>query len=184
MRTFEEDVALAVKYHGHLCSGQCIGVKMARLAMRELNIDIEKDPKSIMVFVECDRCPADAIGAVCGCKVGKRTYKFYDFGKVAASFINLNTGKAVRVWRKNRRHPEEGEDMITFYKNLPDEEMFEVQKVEIDLKPWDMPGKPIEVVHCSQCGEDVTDCRHIIIDGQPVCKACNGQSYYKVVADG
>ena len=62
--------------------------------------------------------------------------------------------------------------------------MFEVQKVEIDLKPWDMPGKPIEVVHCSQCGEDVTDCRHIIIDGQPVCKACNGQSYYKVVADG
>ncbi|MGI6700103.1 MAG: FmdE family protein [Christensenellales bacterium] len=184
MRTFEEDVALAVQYHGHLCSGQCIGVKMARLAMRKLEIDIEKDPKSIMVFVECDRCPADAIGIVCGCKVGKRTYKFYDFGKVAASFVNLNTGKAVRIWRKNRRHPKEGEDMVAFYKNLPDEEMFQVQEVEIDLKPWDMPGPPLEVAICSRCGEDVTDCRHLMIDDKPVCKACNGQSYYKAVTDG
>lgn len=184
MRTFEEDVAIAEKYHGHLCSGQCIGVKMARLAMKELDIDIVSDPKSMMVFVECDRCPADAIGAVCGCKVGKRTYKFYDFGKVAASFVNLNTGKAVRIWRKTRRHPAEGEDMIAFYKNLPDEEMFQVQAVDIDLKPWDMPGKPLEVVYCSRCGEDVTDCRHQLIDGQPVCKACAGQAYYKVVTDG
>lgn len=184
MRTFEEDVALAVQYHGHLCSGQCIGVKMARLAMRKLEIDIEKDPKSIMVFVECDRCPADAIGIVCGCKVGKRTYKFYDFGKVAASFVNLNTGKAVRIWRKNRRHPKEGEDMVAFYKNLPDEEMFQVQEVEIDLKPWDMPGPPLEVAICSRCGEDVTDCRHLMIDDKPVCKACNGQSYYKAVTGG
>jgi formylmethanofuran dehydrogenase subunit E len=184
MRTFEEDVALAVSYHGHLCSGQCIGVKMARLALRELGIDVEKEPKSIMVFIECDRCPADAIGVVTGCKVGKRTYKFYDFGKVAASFMNLNTGKAVRVWRKNRRHPKDGEDMIAFYKNLPDEEMFEVQEVTIDLKPCDMPGPPLEVVYCSRCGEDVTDSRHLMVDGQPVCKACQGESYYKVVTDG
>ena len=184
MRTFEEDVAIAEKYHGHLCSGQCIGVKMARLGMRELGIDIEKDPKSIMVFVECDRCPADAIGAVCGCKVGTRTYKFYDFGKVAASFVNLNTGRAVRIWRKKRMHPAEGEDMVSFYKNLPDEEMFRIQEVSIDLNPWDMPGKPLEAVYCSRCGEDVTDCRHRMVEGQPVCKACLGQRYYKVISDG
>ncbi|MDD4081576.1 MAG: FmdE family protein [Eubacteriales bacterium] len=181
MRTFERDAAIAVKFHGHLCSGQLIGVKMARLGLKLLEIDIEKEPKAVMVFVESDRRPADAFGAVCGCKVGKRTFKLHDFGKVAASFLNLISGKAVRIWRKKRIHPKEGEDMIAFYKNLPDDMMFQLQEVEINLKPWDMPGKPLEVAICSRCGEDVTDCRRKLIEGQPVCKACLGARYYREI---
>ena len=62
MRTFREDVERAVSYHGHLCSGQCIGVKMARLGLKTLGLDPDVNPKNIYVFVECDRCPADSIG--------------------------------------------------------------------------------------------------------------------------
>ena len=178
MRTFEEDVERAVAYHGHLCSGQCIGVKMGRYGMRLLGLDPETDRKRIAVFVECDRCPADSIGVVTGCRIGKRTYKFYDFGKVAASFIDLQTGKALRIHRKKRIHPADGEDLVTFYRDLPDTDIFSVQEVSISLHDYDLPGPPLEVVYCSKCGEDVTDSRHLLIEGQPVCKACAGQAYY------
>ena len=181
MRTFREDVERAVAYHGHLCSGQCIGVKMARLGMKEIGVDSDVNPKSIYVFVECDRCPADAIGIVTGTRVGKRTFRAMDFGKIAATFINLDTNEAVRIQRHTRRHPADGEDIISFYENLPDEDMFKVQRVKVDLKACDLPGKPVEAVICECCGEDVTDSRHVVKDGKILCKACAGQSYYHAI---
>lgn len=179
MRSFEEDVRRAVEYHGHLCSGQCIGVKMARYGLSLLSLDPEADRKRIFVYVECDRCPADSIGIVTGTKPGKRTYHMLDYGKVAASFLDLETGRAVRIHRKKRRHPAEGEDMIAFYKNLPDEEIFSVQEVIIDVAPCDLPGPPTEICHCTTCGEDITDGRHVTVSGKPYCKACQGNAYYR-----
>ena len=181
MRTFREDVERAAAYHGHLCSGQCIGVKMARLGLKMVDVDPDLNPKSIYVFVECDRCPADAIGIVTGTRIGKRTLHALDFGKVAATFINLDTNKAVRIQRHTRRHPKDGEDMITFYEKLPDEDIFKVENVQVDLKPCDLPGKPVEVQYCECCGEDITDRRHVIRDGKILCKACAGQSYYTIL---
>ena len=181
MRTFREDVERAVSYHGHLCSGQCIGVKMARLGLKTLGLDPDVNPKNIYVFVECDRCPADSIGIVTGTRVGKRTYRAMDFGKIAATFVNLDTKEAVRIWRHTRRHPAEGEDMITFYENLPDDEIFRIQRVNVDLKPCDLPGPPVEIQICENCGEDITDSRHVVKDGKILCKACAGGSYYTVL---
>lgn len=178
MRTFEEDVKRAVDYHGHLCSGQCIGVKMGRYGMNLLGLDPEADRKKIAVFVECDRCPADSIGIVTGCRVGKRTYKWFDYGKVAATFVNIETGQAIRIHRKKRMHPKDGEDMIAFYRDLPEDLIFSVQPIIVNLQPGDLPGPPSEIVDCAICGEDVTDGKHTIIDGKPVCKACAGQGYY------
>lgn len=182
MRTFREDVERAVAYHGHLCSGQCIGVKMARLGLKTLGLDPEVNPKSIYVFVECDRCPADAIGIVTGTRIGRRTLRALDFGKVAATFVNLDTMEAVRIQRHTRRHPAEGEDLVDYYEKLPDEEIFKIQKVEVNLRPADLPGKPVEVQYCEICGEDITDSRHVIKDGKILCKSCAGEGYYTVVS--
>ena len=179
MRTFEEDVALAQAYHGHLCSGQCIGVKMGRYGMELIGVDPQVNPKDIMVFVECNRCPADAIGVVTGCKIGKRTYYFYDYGKVACSFLNLKTGKAVRVQRKKRMHPADGEDMIDFYKNLPNEVFFKVEEVEIALNATDYPGPPVDISSCEECMEDITDGRQIVVEEKTLCKSCAGLGYYQ-----
>lgn len=181
MPTFKEDVERAVAYHGHLCSGQCIGVKMARYGLQLLGLDPERDRKRIAVFVECGRCPADAIGIVTGCRVGKRTFTFYDYGKVAASFIDLETRRAIRIHRKKRMHPAEGEDIVAFYQNLPEQEIFSVREVSIDLRDCDLPGPPIEVVYCDVCGEDVTDSRHVMRDEKPLCKACAGNAYYRYI---
>lgn len=180
MRSFREDVEAAVAYHGHLCSGQCIGVKMARYGLRLLGLDPIEDRKRIMVFVETDRCPADSIGIVTGCKVGKRTYRSLDYGKIAASFVDLETRRAVRIHRKVRMHPADGEDMISFYETLPDEAIFSAREVVIDIAECDLPGMPTAIVDCHLCGEDVTDGRHVMVDGKPTCKACAGMAYYTV----
>lgn len=182
MRTFKEDVSKAVEFHGHLCSGQCIGVKMAHMGMRLLGLDNETDGKKIMVFVECNRCPADAILISTGCRIGKRTYYFHDLGRVAASFLNLETGKAVRIFRREHRYPEDGvtgDAMVDFYDTLPEEEILEAQEITIDLGAGDLPGPPVEVVVCESCGEEVMDLRHVVRGGKCLCRACANGTYYR-----
>ncbi|MDE0721217.1 MAG: formylmethanofuran dehydrogenase subunit E family protein [Dehalococcoidia bacterium] len=51
--------------------------------------------------MEIDRCATNAIQSVTGCKLGKRTLKLMDFGKIAATFYNLRESRAVRVLARN-----------------------------------------------------------------------------------
>lgn len=179
MRSFREDLERSVAFHGHLCSGQCLGVRMAHMGLRLLGLDNETDRKKMMVFVECNRCPADAIMITTGCSLGKRTYYFLDLGKAAATFLNTETGKAVRIRRKSHIHPADGEDLIAFYENLPEEGWLEAAEVTVDLRPGDLPGPPVSIVACAQCGEEVTDDRHVAVGGKTLCKACAGEQYYR-----
>ena len=61
----------SARAHGHLCPGQVIGVRMSMLGLREIEIDDPKgkDRKSIIVFVETDRCATDAVQSVTGCSL-------------------------------------------------------------------------------------------------------------------
>ena len=177
MRSFREDVERAAAFHGHLCSGQCLGVRMAHMGLRLLGLDNEKDRKKILVLVECNRCPADAIMITTGCSVGKRTFYFLDRGKTAATFVNLETGRAVRVIRRTHRHPAEGEDLLDFYEELPEEGWLEAREVSVELKAGDRPGPPVEIITCARCGEEVTDGRHVTIAGEVLCRSCAGAPY-------
>ena len=100
MKSFEALLQESVERHGHLCAGQIIGVRMAMLGCRLVRID---DPKShrhrkkLMVYVEIDRCATDAIESVTGCRMGRRTLKFRDYGINAATFVNLDTRAAYRI---------------------------------------------------------------------------------------
>lgn len=181
MLSFKEDLARAVAYHGHLCSGQMTGVRMARLACQILKIDDPATSKRLIVFVESDRCIADAIGIVTGCKIGKRTLKWMDFGKTAATFIDTKTSKAVRIHSIFHEFPKEGESVEDFYSKYTDEELFAVEEVEVSLKEGDLPGPPSQVQVCSMCGEEVLDGKHVVKDGKILCKHCAGMGYYKVL---
>ena len=98
MRQFDELLQEAVAFHGHLCPGQVLGIRMAVAGCRALQIDEPKAMgKGLVVFVEIDRCATDAIQAVTGCSLGKRTLKHMDYGKMAATFVNVPAGEAVRV---------------------------------------------------------------------------------------
>src|SRR5438132_14159603 len=101
MKTLVEYLELATVAHGHLCAGQVLGVRLAMLGLRELGID---DPiaerKRLVTCVEIDRCVTDAVAVVANCRLGKRALKFRDWGKVAATFVDLQTGRAIRVAAK------------------------------------------------------------------------------------
>ena len=101
MRSFDELLHESSAIHGHHCAGQVLGVRMAMAGCREVAIDEPKACKKLVVYVEMDRCATDAVQAVTGCSLGKRTLKFLDYGKMAATFVNTETRRAVRVLAKD-----------------------------------------------------------------------------------
>ena len=189
---FEMLLQESAKLHGHLCPGQVLGVRMALLGLSAVAIDDPKgkDRKSLFVFVETDRCATDAVQAVTGCSLGKRTMKFMDYGKLAATFVNVLTGRAVRVIAlddprdKAKSIFPDIEDkyaaQLEAYKVMPDESLFEVMEVSVEIKPEDMPGRPLRRVQCSSCGEYVQDMRDVWREGKILCKACADSAYYTI----
>ncbi|HTG01616.1 MAG TPA: FmdE family protein [Nitrospirota bacterium] len=190
---FEHLLDQSVKIHGHLCAGQVLGVRMSMLGLRKLGIADPKgkDRRSLLVYVEMDRCATDAVQSVTGCSLGHRTMKFLDYGKMAATFVNLATRKAVRVIaleesRERAKNLFPGmankyAAQLEAYKVMPDEELFAVQDVKVELKPEDMPGKPLSRVICDECGEHVQDMREVRRDGKVLCIACAEGGYYTVI---
>ncbi len=186
----------AVAFHGHLCGGQIIGVKMAMAGLREIGLADPKGEqrKDLIVFVEIDRCATDAIIAVTGCRPGRRSLKLLDNGKMAATFVNLKSGKAVRIntTAESRRRAERlGATLAPAYGEkdgfcqalilMPEEELFTIREVSVSLRPEDLPGEPLGIAVCDMCGENVLDLREVHRDGRTLCRPCaEGKTYYRM----
>ena len=191
MKPFNALLKESVERHGHLCAGQVIGVRMAMLGCQLVGIENPKDPeyrKKLMVFVEIDRCATDAIETVTGCRMGKRTLKFKDFGINAATFVNLETRAAYRIVSTEKSRdlakdyaPEATtirEQQLEGYKLMPDDLLFDVQKVKVDLPEWEMPGPPRRHAVCAACGQVVRDGKEIRVDDRILCRPCAGENYF------
>lgn len=180
----------SARNHGHLCPGQVLGVRMSMLGLKHIGIEDPKgkDRKNIIVFVEMDRCATDAVQSVTGCSLGRRTLKFMDYGKMAATFVNLDTSKAVRVVAredtrgKAREYFPESENkyaaQLAAYKIMLDDELFDVMEVSVHLRPEDMPGRPLSRVPCDECGEYIQDMREAYRDKKVLCTPCSAGGYY------
>lgn len=193
MKSLQEYLDDAAVAHGHLCAGQVLGVRMAMLGLKKLGLEDPqgKDRKRIVTFVEIDRCATDAVMVVTGCRLGKRALKFRDWGKVAATFVDVETGKAVRVAAKEsskgiarRLHPEiqdKNQQQMLAYREMPDEDLFQTQWVQVDLPPEEFPGYKGERITCAECGEGINFRREVRRDGKILCRACAGDRYYRPV---
>ena len=191
METIEELLERCEQTHGHLCPGQLLGVRMALLGCDLLGIKDPRgaDSKKLIVWVEIDRCMTDAVSAVTGTRLGKRTLKFLDYGKVAATFLNLVTGEAVRIVSResarelaDRTHPEienkKQRQMMT-YREVSDDELFSTSEVEVTVDELDLPGHPRSRVICRACGEGVNDGRELkTVDEGVLCHSCAFGTYY------
>lgn len=195
MKTLEEHLAESSAFHGGDCPGQTLGVRLARAGLERLGID---DPlsdefrKKLMVYLEIDRCAADSIMVVTGCRVGKRTLKIIDNGILAATFINLESGRAVRIVAREEAKElskqyapgvsDKYQRQRLAYKVMPDEELFDFQEVKVWVPPEDMPGSPISRVACDRCGEQVQDMREVRQGDVVLCKSCSAGGYFTRVA--
>jgi formylmethanofuran dehydrogenase subunit E len=183
----------AEQAHGHLCAGQILGVRMAMLGLDKLGIDDPrgKDRKRLVTFVEIDRCATDAIGVVTGCRLGKRALKFRDWGKMAATFVDLSSGKAIRIAAKESSkalaramHPEienKNQQQMLAYREMPDEDLFATQWVKVALPAEEFPGYKSERIICANCGEGINFHREVLRDGRTLCRSCAGEGYYEVL---
>jgi formylmethanofuran dehydrogenase subunit E len=185
--------------HGHLCAGQVLGVRMAMLALTRPGIDdprprtlpdgsLNPDRKRLVTYIEIDRCATDAIAVVTGCRVGKRALKLRDFGKMAATFVDLNNKlddtddyKALRIValetskaRARELYPDldKNAQQMRSYRELPDAELFSETWVRVSLPPSEFPGYKGERLACARCGEGVNFDRFVDRDGQRLCLAC------------
>jgi formylmethanofuran dehydrogenase subunit E len=191
MLSLDEYLRDAEQAHGHLCAGQVLGVRLAMLGLQRLGIDDPrgKDRKRLVTFVEIDRCATDAVAVVTGCRLGKRALKFRDWGKVAATFVDVSTGKAIRIAAKEsskalakQMHPEiadKNQQQMLAYREISDADLFTEQWVKVDLPPEEFPGYKGDRIVCEQCGEGINFRREVKQDEKILCRSCAGESYYK-----
>jgi formylmethanofuran dehydrogenase subunit E len=191
MKTFDEYLRDAEVAHGHLCAGQVLGVRLAMLGLTRLGIDDPggKDRKRLVTFVEIDRCATDAVAVVTGCRLGKRALKFRDWGKMAATFVDANTGKGVRIAAKEsskalarQMHPElpnKNSQQMLAYREMPEDDLFNIEWVKVDLPPEEFPGYKGERIVCEVCGEGINFRREVRRDGKLLCRGCAGERYYE-----
>ena len=189
---FEALLARSAQAHGHLCPGQVVGIRMALLGGRLAGLRIPcqgKEIKKLLVYVELDRCAADAMALATGVRLGRRSLKFKDYGIMAATFHNLETGRAFRVVSTESARsltpfyaPEltdRREQQLAAYRRMPDCALFRVQEVEVDLDELDLPGPTRAKAVCASCGQVVRDGREKLVEGRKLCAHCAGRSYLK-----
>ncbi len=195
MKSLDEYLRDAEQAHGHLCAGQVLGVRLAMLGLATLGIEDPRgnqaDRKRLVTFVEIDRCATDAVAVVTGCRLGKRALKFRDWGKVAATFLDVSSGKAVRIAAKEsskalarQMHPEiadKNQQQMLAYHEITDDDLFTLQWVKVALPPEEFPGYKGERVVCEACGEGINFRREVRSGEKVLCRACAGERYYEPV---
>jgi formylmethanofuran dehydrogenase subunit E len=194
VKSFDEYVALAAQAHGHTCAGQILGLRLALHGVELLGIEdpTGRDRKRLVVFVEIDRCATDAIPLVTGCRLGKRALKFRDFGKMAATFCDLETGRAVRVaaresskQKAREMFPEienKNQQQMRAYREMSTSDLFDVQWVRVHLGAEDFPGYKGARHVCAECGEGINFERQVQRGDRVLCRSCAGERYYEPIA--
>ena len=183
------------RLHGHVCPGQLLGVRMALIGCRLIGIEDPRgaDRKRLLVWVEIDRCMTDAVSAVTGARLGRRSLKFVDLGKVAATFLNLESGVAVRIAALEEAReladvrygeiPLRRERQLHAYREASENEIFKIERVSVNYSEMDLPGRPRSRVLCVRCLEGVNDGREVAAAEGTLCRSCASAGYYSGASD-
>ena len=187
----------AHEFHGHHCPFMPIGFRMGQLAMREMQVEREKD-HGLFAFPEIgvghpQTCMVDGIQIATGCTYGKLLVEKTGIGKLAVTL--WKPGKiAVRVamkpefmdrlaqfefftYRKAGKEPSEIPDAVTnevvdWMFAQPDEALFLVEaKPNFTYRP---ARGSFNKAKCVKCGEYVFERYVRQVDGQPHCLPCAG----------
>lgn len=190
----------ATDFHGEFCVGLALGTRIAVTGLCELGISDPSKTRDLVVYVEIDRCLADAIQAICKCTLGKRRLKYVDYGKFAATFVDMSANRAVRISVKeearelalksngkqslsdNERpltRKEERERLKDGYMKMTEKDLLKIETVDLDIPTLDLPGFPQRKAMCCSCGERILDGREKLVNGKILCRPCVEGAYYK-----
>ncbi len=191
MKGIRELLEECSKRHSHLCPRQVLGVRMGLAGVAALGLEWPPAPlgKPLLVIAETDGCFVDGLEVAAGVSVGHRTLRIEDYGKVAATFVDLKTGVALRLapqldlrQRAQEYVPSEPRPyfaQLFGYQVMPDEELFTVTTVILTPSIQQIVSRPGVRVTCSVCGEEIINEREVRFQGLAYCRACLGLGYYR-----
>lgn len=191
MKSLPELFKVSSALHHHLCPRQVLGVRLGLLAGTVLGLDLPQTDKRLLTIAETDGCAVDGISVATGCRVGQRTLRIEDYGKVAATFVDTRTGRAVRIAPRAgvralaRAYAPEArnqwEAQLLGYQRLPDELLLSAHAVQLRTPIEQIISRPGLKALCEICGEEIMNGREAHRDGSTLCRACAGEAYYQLV---
>ena len=168
--------------HNHLCPRQVLGARMGISAGERLGMSVPRSDKTLLVIVESDGCFSDGVAAATGCEVGHRTLRVADYGKIAATFVDVGSGRALRirprldVRDRVASHAEEAESRWHAYRiayqRMSEDELLDVEPVRLVTPVERIVSHPDRRVTCEDCGEEVSNEREVHVGGNIFCFAC------------
>lgn len=181
---------LSAARHSHLCPRQVLGARIGLAGAAAVELDIPRTDKRLLVIVETDGCFADGVEVATGCTVGHRTLRVEDLGKIAATFIDVKSGRAVRVApqldvreRAYAYAPDEPRHyfaQLAAYQIMPERELLALQPVDLVLPIEAIVSRPVVRTTCDRCGEEIINEREVIRGDRTLCRSCAGDGYYRV----
>ncbi|MEA2573054.1 MAG: hypothetical protein QOH93_352 [Chloroflexia bacterium] len=176
--------------HHHLCPRQVLGVRTGMHAAELFDMPLPQTGKRLFAFVETDGCFADGLSVATGCWLGRRTLRLIDYGKVAATFVDTSTGKALRVSPQSSARaralelapaePDSWHSQLAAYKVMSTPELLRVEEVRLTVSLEELISQPGLRVTCEGCGEEIMNAREVLVDGRVLCRRCAGDdSYYE-----
>jgi formylmethanofuran dehydrogenase subunit E len=188
MPTLAELLFQSAALHRHLCPRQVLGARMGLAGSQWVGLTVPQSDKRLLTIVETDGCLIDGLAVATGCRVGQRTMRVLDFGKIAATFVDTLTEQAVRIvphqisrQRAGAYAPEaqnRWEGYLLGYQRMPDVELLDIQAVVLTLSLEKLLSKEACRVNCEQCGEEIINEREVIVAETTLCRACGGEGYY------
>lgn len=193
MKTLDAVLSDCTALHRRLCPRQVLGARVGLLAGGLLGLDVPQVDKRLLAIAETDGCFVDGVSAATGCAVGRRTLRIEDFGKVAATFVDTHSERAVRIapqldvrQRAQRYAPEarnRWEAQLLGYQRMPDGELLGYQWVVLHTAVAALVSQAGVRVNCDACGEEIINQREVVGGAAILCRACAGQAYYTACAE-
>ncbi len=188
MNNLQQILATSSARHTHLCPRQVLGARIGLAGASALGLELPRKDKRLLIIIETDGCFADGIEAATGCSVGHRTLRVEDYGKIAATFIDVKTEQTLRITTKldiRQRAllyaPTESRHyfaQLQAYQTMPDDELLDFQSVRLRVPIQNIVSRAGVRVNCNHCGEEIINEREVIVNGQTLCRACAAEGYY------
>jgi formylmethanofuran dehydrogenase subunit E len=191
MSTLESHLEASARLHRHMCPRQVLGVRMGLLAGQLLDLPVPQSGKRLLTIAETDGCAVDGIAVATNCWVGRRTLRIEDYGKIAATFVDVQRQTAVRIVPSPQARElaesyapdarSRWEAYLIGYQRMPDADLFVTRWVRLVTPIEAIISRPGKQALCTGCGEEVINGREVMQDGEILCRACAGSSYYATV---
>lgn len=191
MHDLQTLLAASAARHSHLCPRQVLGVRAGLAASQALGLELPRKDKRLLVIVETDGCFVDGIEVSTGVSVGRRTLRVEDFGKAAATFIDTETVRALRIaprgdireiaWSYAPDEELSYNAMLLGYQRMPADKLFTIRPVQLNSSLEEIISQPGLRACCDICKEEIINERELHRNGLTLCRACAGGAYYSCV---